>query len=89
MTIPNAESILVSRGVAICAAISPYRAVRNEVRNMFGTNLFVEIFVDAPLDVCMSRDRKGMYANARRGEIKNFTGIDDPYETPEHPEIQT
>lgn len=83
-----ASEIVRHGGVAICAAISPYRAVRNEVRNMFGTNLFVEIFVDAPLDVCMSRDTKGMYAKARRGEIKNFTGIDDPYETPEHPEIR-
>jgi sulfate adenylyltransferase len=82
-----ASEIVRHGGIAVCAAISPYRAVRNEVRNMFGTDLFVEIFVDASLDVCMSRDTKGMYAKARRGEIENFTGIDDPYESPEHPEI--
>jgi sulfate adenylyltransferase len=71
----------------ICAAISPYRAVRNEVRAMVGSDHFVEVFVDTPIEVCEQRDYKGMYAKARRGEIKGFTGIDDPYEAPEHPEI--
>jgi sulfate adenylyltransferase len=74
-------------GVVICAAVSPYRATRNDVRNMVGSDQFVEVFVDTPLEVCESRDVKGMYAKARRGEIKDFTGIDDPYEAPEHPEI--
>jgi sulfate adenylyltransferase len=74
-------------GTTICAAISPYRAVRNEIRAMVGSDQFVEIFVDTPLEVCEQRDYKGMYAKARRGEIKGFTGIDDPYEAPEHPEI--
>jgi sulfate adenylyltransferase len=54
---------------------------------MVGSGQFVEVFVDTPLDVCEERDVKGMYAKARRGEIKNFTGIDDPYERPENPEI--
>jgi adenylylsulfate kinase-like enzyme len=54
---------------------------------MVGADLFVEVFVDTPLDVCEQRDTKGMYGAARRGEIKNFTGIDDPYESPQHPEI--
>ena len=54
---------------------------------MMGRDTFVEIFVDTPLDVCESRDTKGMYAKARRGEIKGFTGIDDPYEMPENAEI--
>lgn len=74
-------------GVVVCAAVSPYRATRNDVRNMVGSDRFVEVFVDTPLEVCESRDIKGMYAKARRGEIKDFTGIDDPYETPQYPEI--
>lgn len=74
-------------GVVICAVVSPYRAARNDVRTMVGEDNFVEVFVDTPLEVCEARDVKGMYAKARRGEIKGFTGIDDPYEPPEHPEI--
>lgn len=74
-------------GTVICAAISPYRATRNDARNMVGPDNFVEVFVDTPLEVCEGRDVKGLYAKARRGEIKGFTGIDDPYEPPEHPEI--
>lgn len=74
-------------GMVICAAVSPYRATRNDVRNLVGTDRFVEVFVDTPLEVCEQRDVKGMYAQARRGEIKNFTGIDDPYEVPKNPEI--
>lgn len=73
-------------GAVICAAISPYRATRNHVRDMVGDN-FVEVFVDTPLEVCEERDTKGLYAKARRGEINNFTGIDDPYEPPDNPEI--
>jgi adenylylsulfate kinase len=78
---------LLSRNgvIAITAAISPYRAVRDEVREH--TERFVEVFVDAPLEVCESRDVKGMYAKARAGEIKGFTGIDDPYEEPLNPEV--
>jgi len=74
-------------GVVICAAVSPYRATRNDARNMVGTDRFVEVFVDTPIEVCEERDVKGMYAKARRGEITGFTGIDDPYEAPLHPEI--
>jgi sulfate adenylyltransferase len=74
-------------GTVICAAVSPYRATRNDVRNMVGQGQFVEVFVDTPLDVCEDRDVKGLYAKARRGEIKGFTGIDDPYEAPQHAEI--
>jgi len=74
-------------GLVVCAAISPYRAVRNEVRGMIGAGQFIEIFVDTPIEVCESRDPKGLYAKARRGEIKGFTGIDDPYEAPEDPEL--
>ncbi|MBN2303242.1 MAG: bifunctional sulfate adenylyltransferase/adenylylsulfate kinase [Anaerolineae bacterium] len=82
-----AAEIVQHGGMVICAAISPYRATRNDVRNMVGSEHFIEVFVDTPLEVCESRDTKGMYAKARRGEIKGFTGIDDPYEPPVNPEI--
>jgi sulfate adenylyltransferase len=74
-------------GTVVCAAVSPYRATRNDVRAMVGSDHFVEIFVDTPIEVCEQRDVKGMYAKARRGEIKDFTGIDDPYEAPDHAEL--
>ena len=74
-------------GTVICAAISPYRATRNEVRKMVGDEHFVEVFVDTPIDVCEQRDVKGLYARARRGQITGFTGVDDPYEEPINPEI--
>src|ERR671918_2167013 len=69
----------------ITAAISPYKAIRDEARAMIKD--FVEVFADAPLDVCEGRDVKGLYAKARAGEIKGFTGIDDPYEPPANPEV--
>ena len=74
-------------GGVICAAVSPYRATRNECRAMVGADRFIEIFVDAPLNVCEERDAKGMYRLAREGKIKNFTGIDDPYEPPHNAEM--
>jgi sulfate adenylyltransferase len=73
-------------GSVICAAISPYRATRNEARKMVGDN-FIEVFVDTPIEVCEERDVKGLYARARRGQITGFTGVDDPYEAPVSPEI--
>ncbi|MDE5081878.1 MAG: adenylyl-sulfate kinase [Trichodesmium sp. St17_bin3_1_1] len=78
---------LLSRNgvVAITAAISPYKAIRNEIREMYDN--FIEVYINAPLEVCEQRDVKGLYAKARSGEIKNFTGIDDPYEPPDNPEI--
>jgi adenylylsulfate kinase len=78
---------LLSRNgvVAMTAAISPYRAIRDEIRAMEPN--FVEVYVTAPLEVCEGRDVKGLYAKARAGEIKGFTGIDDPYEEPVNPEI--
>ncbi len=69
----------------ITAAISPYRAIRNEARAMIKD--FVEVYAEAPLEVCEERDVKGLYAKARAGEIKGFTGIDDPYEPPSSPEV--
>lgn len=74
-------------GAVLCAAVSPYRATRNECRAMVGGDRFVEVFVDTPLGVCESRDVKGMYRQAREGKIKNFTGVDDPYEPPHNAEI--
>ena len=83
-----ASEIVRHGGIAVCAAVSPYRATRNDVRGMIDHEHYIEVFVDTPLDVCESRDTKGLYAKARRGEIVGFTGIDDPYEVPQHPEIQ-
>jgi sulfate adenylyltransferase len=74
-------------GVVLSAAVSPYRSTRDQVRSMFPTTNFVEVFVSTPQSVCEQRDVKGLYAKARRGEIKGFTGIDDPYEPPLNPEI--
>ena len=82
-----ASEIVRDHGIAICAAISPYRATRDQVRAMVGPERFFEVFVDTPLQVCEQRDPKGMYARARRGEINTFTGIDDPYEAPVTPEV--
>ena len=83
-----ASEIVKHDGIVICAAVSPYRDTRNEVSGMLGDNGFVEVYVDTPLEICERRDSKGLYARARRGEIVNFTGIDDPYEAPLHPEIR-
>jgi len=74
-------------GIVVAAAISPYRSTRNEVRKMVGEERFIEVFVDTPIEVCEQRDVKGLYARARRGQIKGFTGVDDPYEIPVDPEI--
>jgi adenylylsulfate kinase len=73
--------------IAITAFISPYRADRNLVRESLAEGDFIEVFVDAPLEVCEKRDPKGLYKKARAGELKGFTGIDDPYEAPEKPEM--
>lgn len=72
--------------IVLVSAISPYREIRDEVRGKIGD--FVEIYVNAPLSVCEQRDVKGLYKKARAGEIKQFTGIDDPYEAPLNPEVE-
>jgi len=72
--------------IAIAAAISPYREVRDSVREMIGDS-FIEIFCECPLEVLVERDVKGLYKKALAGEIKNFTGVSDPYEEPVNPEI--
>jgi len=78
---------LLSRngGVAVAAAISPYKAIRDEIREQH--QRFVEVYVKAPIDVLKDRDVKGMYKRALAGEIKHFTGVSDPYEEPDKPEI--
>jgi adenylylsulfate kinase len=73
--------------VAITAFISPYRVDRDRVRAALADGDFVEVFVDAPLEVCEARDPKGLYKQARSGQLRGFTGIDDPYESPIHPEL--
>ncbi len=80
-----ASQITRHGGTVIAAVISPYKAVRDEVRKTVGN--FIEVFVDAPLEVCEARDVKGLYKKARAGELKGFTGIDDPYEAPVNPEV--
>ena len=82
-----AGEIVHQGGSVIAAAISPYRAARNECRKMVGEDHFVEVFVDTPIEVCEQRDVKGLYARARRGQITGFTGVDDPYEAPINPEL--
>jgi bifunctional enzyme CysN/CysC len=74
--------------IVLTAFISPFRAERHMVRRMIPEGEFFEIFVDTPLGVAEERDSKGLYAKARAGELKNFTGIDSPYEPPEAPEIR-
>jgi sulfate adenylyltransferase len=83
-----AAEIVRHGGVVVCAAISPYRATRNDVRSMVGSDRFVEVFVNTPVEVCQQRDTKGLYARALRGELKGFTGVNDPYEPPLKPEIE-
>ena len=83
-----ASEITKNRGIAICAPIAPYARTRRLVREMIGAHGgFIEVHVSTPLEVCESRDRKGLYAKARAGIVKGFTGIDDPYETPERAEV--
>lgn len=73
--------------IALAAFVSPYRTDREAIRNSLASGDFIEIFVDTPLEICEARDPKGLYKKARRQELKNFTGIDDTYEAPIHPEL--
>lgn len=79
---------MVSRGTNVVASfVSPYRADRERIRELFPSGNFMEVFLRCPLDVCEERDPKGLYARARRGEITSFTGISDPYEDPRHADL--
>lgn len=73
--------------IVLSAFISPFRDDRRQVKQIVGAENHIEVFVDCPLEVCEQRDTKGLYKKAREGKVKNFTGIDSPYETPEHPDI--
>ena len=84
-----ASEITKNRGIAICAPIAPYAVTRAAVREVIEAyGLFVEVHVATSIKVCEARDRKGLYAAARAGKIKGFTGIDDPYEPPQAPEVR-
>lgn len=82
-----AKLFVDSGAVVTTAFISPFRSDRDQVREIFEDGEFIEVFVDCPIEECEKRDPKQLYAKARRGEIKDFTGIDSPYEAPEFPEI--
>ena len=87
-----ASEIVRHGGLVVCALVSPYRSTRDEVRAMVevagGEGSFIEVYVDAPLDVVMERDVKGLYAASQRGEVELMTGVADPYEPPEQPELR-
>ncbi len=86
--IGEVSKLFLDAGIIVLTAfISPFKSDRILVRELFDAGQFIEIFVDSSLEVCEARDPKGMYAKARSGEIKNFTGISSPYEIPENPEI--
>ncbi|MGM0767975.1 MAG: adenylyl-sulfate kinase [Pseudomonadota bacterium] len=74
--------------IVLSAFISPFTSDRRLVRNLFPAGEFIEVFMDTPLDTCEERDPKGLYEKARAGKIKHFTGIDSPYDAPEHPEVR-
>lgn len=81
--------LLTDAGLIVLASfISPFRADRQLVRDILPDGQFIEVFMDVPLDICRRRDPKGLYARAERGEIRQFTGIDSPYEPPESPEVR-
>lgn len=86
--IGEVAKLMVDAGLIVSSAfVSPYQRDRDAIRALFNDGEFIEIFVEASLETCEARDPKGLYKKARKGEIKGFTGIDDPYETPPHPEI--
>ena len=74
--------------IVIVALISPFRSDRQQARELVGVDEFFEVFVDTPLEICRQRDPKGLYAKAARGELENMTGVDQPYEAPDAPELR-
>jgi sulfate adenylyltransferase len=82
-----AAQIVRHGGITICSLISPYRAAREQARTIVGADHFLEVFVDAPIEVCEARDVKGLYGRARGGQIEAMTGVADPYEPPEDPDV--
>jgi adenylylsulfate kinase len=87
--IAEVARLMLDSGVIVLAAfISPFRANRDAVKTIVGAENYIEVFVDAPIEVCEQRDVKGLYKKARAGELKNFTGISSPYERPENPDVR-
>ena len=87
--IAEVSKLLLDTGmVTICSFISPTREIRDLARRIIGEKDFIEIFLNPPLEVCEQRDAKGLYAKARTGEIKDFTGISSPFEAPENPDLE-
>jgi adenylylsulfate kinase len=86
--IGEVSKLFLDAGIVVLSAfISPFHADREQVKNIVGPDNFIEVFVNAPIEVCEQRDVKGLYKKARAGEVKNFTGIDSPYEAPENPDV--
>ncbi len=86
--IGEVSKLMLDAGLVVLSAfISPFKADREQVKSIVGVENFIEVFVDAPLEICEERDVKGLYKKARLGEVKNFTGIDSPYEAPENPDV--
>lgn len=86
--IGEVAKLMLDAGVVVLSAfISPFHSDRDQVRQIIGEDNYVEVFVDAPLELCEQRDVKGLYRKARAGEVRNFTGIDSPYEKPQHPDL--
>jgi bifunctional enzyme CysN/CysC len=84
----EAAKLFVDAGLLVLTSfISPFRSERRMARELLGEGEFIEVFVDTPIEICMQRDPKGLYLKAKAGEIKNFTGIDSPYEAPANPEL--
>ena len=87
--VAEVAKLMVDAGLVVLVSfISPFRNERRMARELFAEGEFVEVFVDTPIETCERRDVKGLYAKARKGELKNFTGIDSPYEAPEAPEVR-
>jgi adenylylsulfate kinase len=87
--IAEAAKLFTSNGViTICSFVSPTEEIRNLARNIIGKSDFLEIFVNTPIEECEKRDLKGLYAKARKGEIKDFTGINAPFEEPKNPDLE-
>lgn len=86
--IGEVAKLMLDAGVVVLSAfISPFQSDRDQVRAIIGADNYLEVFVDAPIELCEQRDVKGLYKKARAGEVKNFTGIDSPYEVPRNPDI--
>lgn len=86
--VAEVSKLFLNAGIIVLAAfISPFKADREMVKGIVGAGNYIEVFLDCPLEVCERRDVKGLYSKARAGEIRNFTGIDSPYEQPDNPEI--